>query len=50
MLEEGMNDKLKEIIRDTWPGIYMRPKREDVIRLTRDKEKLKSCRNEGEGA
>lgn len=50
MIEEGMNDKEKEIIRATWPGIYMRPKREDLIRLTRDKEKLESWRNEGEGA
>lgn len=28
MIEEGMSDKEKEIIRATWPGIYMRPRQD----------------------
>jgi hypothetical protein len=29
MINEETPDKLAEIIRDTWPGLFMRPKKDD---------------------
>jgi len=45
MINEDTPPKLAEIIRDTWPGIYMRPKRDDEGTLTRDEEDVKLTRN-----
>lgn len=45
MIEEGMSDKEKEIIRAMWPGIFMRPKRDGKGLLTQDDEDVKFTRN-----
>ena len=49
MISEDMPDKVKEIIRDTWPGIFMRPKRDEEGLLTEDKDGVKLCRNVHQG-
>ena len=49
MISEDMPDKVKEIIRDTWPGIYMRPKRDSKGLLTQDEEDVKLHRNVHQG-
>ena len=45
MISDEMPYKLKEIIRDTWPGIFMRPKGDDDGQLTEDEEEVKLPRN-----
>lgn len=49
MINENTPDKLAEIIRDTWPGLFMRPKRDDDRPLTQDKEDVKLHRNVHQG-
>ena len=49
MISEDMPDKMKEIIRDTWPGIFMRPRRDDRGLLTQDEEGVKLTRNVHQG-
>ena len=41
MIEEGMSDKEKEIIRDTWPGIHMRPKQDSKDSLSDPEDGVK---------
>jgi len=49
MINENTPDKLAEIIRDTWPGLFMRPKRDDEKLLKQDKENVKLNRNVHQG-
>ena len=50
MIEEGMSYKEREIIRDMWPGIYMRPKRDEEGLLTRDEGDVKLTGNVQRGS
>jgi len=45
MISDETPYKLREIIRDTWPGIFMRPKRDDDGQLTQNEEGVKLNRN-----
>lgn len=49
MIEAGMSDKEKEIIRATWPGIYMRPKKDNEKPLTDSVDGVKFHRNVHKG-
>ena len=49
MINENTPDKLAEIIRDTWPGLFMRPKEDDEKLLKQDKENVKLNRNVHQG-
>lgn len=41
MINEETPDKLAEIIRATWPGLYMRPSRRKSEKLPEDKDGVK---------
>jgi len=41
MIDEDTPDKMREIVRDTWPGIYMRLKGDDLGLLTREEDGVK---------
>lgn len=49
MISEEMPDKVKEIVRDMWPGIFMRPKKDDEGLPTRDEGGVKLSRNVPQG-
>lgn len=49
MIEDGMSHKEKEIIRATWPGIYMRPKEDSKDDLTDPEDGVKFHRNVHKG-
>lgn len=49
MINEDTPDKLAEIIRDTWPGLFLRPRRDDDRLLTQDEDDVKLRRNVRKG-
>ena len=49
MIDEDTPDKMREIVRDTWPGIYMRLKGDDLGLLTREEDGVKLSRNVHQG-
>lgn len=49
MIDEDTPDKMREIIRDTWPGLFVRHKRDNDKQLTEDEDGVKLSRNVHQG-